>query len=267
MKELKIGIALSGGGARGCCHIGALKVLDEAGIKPYAISGVSMGALIGGLYTMGYTPAQMEAMIRNFKQTKMFDFNILKLHRNGLFKGDKVHEFIQEKAQGKLIEACDIKFCTTSVDILTGDSCVISSGNFADAIYPSLAIPCVFSPFETNGRVLVDGGLLNNLADGVLHRMGCDVIISVDAMGSYESSQRPKTTFEIAESTIYILALQNQKRIKRYSDIIITPEQDMKMYQMLKKNMLLSMQAGEIATRQALRQIEQIIKEKQHENV
>ncbi|MFA6860209.1 MAG: patatin-like phospholipase family protein [Clostridia bacterium] len=265
MKDLKIGVALGGGGARGCCHVGVLKVLDEFGIVPYAISGVSMGALVGGLYTSGYTPKQMEEYLLNFRQSKVFDFNIFKLLRNGLFKGDKIHAFIDESTKKQKIEDCKIKFFTSSVDILSGKTCVISSGSFADAIYPSLAIPCVFTPFERDGKVLIDGGIVDNLPDGILKDIGCDVIITIDAMGTYECSKAPRSTFEIAENTLYILAFQNQQRIEKCSDIIITPKQDLKMYHLRKNDMIESMKAGEDATRKCIDEILKIIEEKNHE--
>ncbi len=188
----KIGIAFSGGGAKGFAHIGVLKVFEEEGLQAEIVTGTSMGSIIGGLYAMGYSPAFLENMAMNVDWFDVFRETVdrkylsmrQKMYRDryllafplydgsvqlpsGLIKGQKIHRLFYELTW-PVIEIDDFSdfprdFSCVATDIATGEPYVIDSGSLADAMRASMAIPTAFAPFNMDGRKLVDGGLVRNL--------------------------------------------------------------------------------------------------------
>ena len=207
----KIGLALSGGGARGAAHIGVLRVLEENNVPIDYIAGTSMGAIVGGLYAAGMTTDEIETGLaaidwddifhdlpprteRSFRRKRDDDLYLvrakpgfsdgeLKLPR-GLIRGQKVDVVFSRLALPvAAIEDFDdlmIPFRAVAADIATGEEVVIDSGNLGMAIRASMSIPAVFTPAEIDGRLLVDGGIVNNLPISVARNMGADIVIAVD---------------------------------------------------------------------------------------
>ena len=223
----KIGLALGGGGARGTAHIGVIRVLEELHIPIDYVAGTSMGSIIGGLYSCGYTPDDMEKLIgsihwdtlfrdaperkeQSFRQKEddfehliPFEFG-LNLKKGGLvlppglIAGSKLG-FVLENAtlpcsSVSNFDQLRIPFRAVATDIQTGQPYVMSSGNLARVIRASMAIPAIFTPVEIDGHLLVDGGESENLPVQTVRAMGADIVIAVNvgSSGRGDGGQAPE---------------------------------------------------------------------------
>lgn len=223
----KIGLTLGGGGAKGFAHIAVLEVFDELGIKPVQITGTSIGAVLGALYAAGHSAAEIYEMVsrlfipsqkasikdifrtrENFKFLELFDPH-LSLRPKGLIKGEKLLSFLYEQLGITTFEELEIPLRTVATDFWRNQQVVFDSGELLPAIRASMAIPYVFTPIHLEDRVLVDGGLVNNVPLDLLSSK-CDIRIAVDVMGE---SSKPKDkipnpieaifhTYEVMMSTI-----------------------------------------------------------------
>ena len=177
----KLGVALSGGGARGLAHIGVLKELRNAGIQIDFIAGTSMGGVIAACYAAGLKPSKIEEIafsvgtISNLAQ--LIDPT---LPKKGILKGDKVTKFFNRYLGEKSFEDLEIPLTVTAVDLNSNQEIRISDGLIADAVRATISIPGIFVPVEKEGMRLVDGGLLNNLPVDIVRDMGADIILAVD---------------------------------------------------------------------------------------
>ena len=177
----KLGVALSGGGARGLTHIGVLKVLSNSGTQIDYMAGTSMGGVIAACYAAGLEPPTIEKIACHVGKAS----NLLRLvdptiPQKGMLKGDKVRKFFNKQLNNKNFEDLDIPLTLTAVDLNSNQEVHISEGNVADALRATVSIPGVFLPVEHAGMRLVDGGLLNNLPVDIVRDMGADVILGVD---------------------------------------------------------------------------------------
>lgn len=206
----KVGLVLGGGGAKGVSHIGVLKVLDEAGIPIDYIAGTSMGAIVGGLYAIGYSPAEIDSMVsrqdwtmllsdrvkRNnlsFPEKENSERYILSLPFgknkkdrvfNGVIKGQNLQNLFSNLTIGYHdsvdFNAFPIPFACVAVDVVNGREHVFRHGSLPLAMRASMAIPAVFTPVRLDSMMLVDGGLNNNYPADVALAMGADILIGVD---------------------------------------------------------------------------------------
>ncbi|PJL28246.1 patatin-like phospholipase family protein [Stenotrophomonas maltophilia] len=175
----KIGLALGSGSARGLAHIGVLRAVEEAGIEIDFIAGTSMGALVGAVYAAGKLD-ELEAVFQSFDWKKTVAFFDVVLPKSGLLDGAKVSDLVREYVQSARIEELPKRFAAVATDIVSGEELTIASGDVIDAVRASISVPGVFTPIRSNGRILVDGGLVNPVPVGVARAMGADVVIAVD---------------------------------------------------------------------------------------
>jgi NTE family protein len=155
-----ISLALGGGAARGWAHIGVLKALDEANIKVDMIAGTSIGALVGGCYLAGRLQ-ELEDFARSLTQRRIFGLLDLRWRGDGLLGGQKLHDRMMRYMAGIRIEELSSTFVATATEIATGHEILIANGNLITAMRASYALPGVFEPVLCNGRILVDGALVN----------------------------------------------------------------------------------------------------------
>jgi len=179
----KIGLALSGGGARGLAHIGVLKVLEQEDIAIDCLAGTSMGGLIAAAYAAGLTPGFLEQEACRIGRLH----NLLSLAdpsplRRGFFQGRKVYRYLTGHLGDRTFDDLQLPLVLVAVDLNAGQEVHLGLGRVADAVRATIAIPGVFTPVERDGQLLVDGGLLNNLPADVVRGMGADVVIAVDAL-------------------------------------------------------------------------------------
>ncbi len=178
----KIGIAFSGGGARGIAHVGVLKALLENGLEPQVISGSSAGSIVGALYAAGKSPEEMLAFV---KDSKLFKLIKVGLPNRGFTKLTYLRERLAQTIAEDSFEALDKKLIVAISNLHTGVCEMVSSGPLFDVIVASSSIPLVFKPVELNGQLYVDGGLLSNLpATPLLEEV--DFIIGVNVMPQVE---------------------------------------------------------------------------------
>lgn len=213
----KVAVVLSGGGAKGVAHIGALRVIEEAGIPIDMIVGVSMGSIIGGLYSIGYTPDQLDSMVMkqnwelllsdraerryqpffqkeaNAKYMLSLPFDKKIEGFGGLIKGSNLEMLFNDLMVGYHdtvnFRNFRIPFTCVASNIVDGREVVFQDGILPVAMRASMAIPGVFTPVYLDGKVLVDGGVLNNFPTNIAMEMGADVIIGVDVQSTLRSQE------------------------------------------------------------------------------
>jgi NTE family protein len=185
-----VALVLSGGGARGYAHIGAIKVLEEHGFRITSVAGTSMGALVGGIYAAGYLPQFEEWLISlDIKEVlRQIDFVISK---KGFIKGKKIIDKIREIAPVRNIEDLSVPFCAVATNIQDETEIVFNEGDFFEAIRASISIPTVFQPYQIGETIYVDGGILNPLPVNRVRRSGNDLLVVVDVNASvpYEKNR------------------------------------------------------------------------------
>ena len=183
-----LALGLGGGGARGLAHIGVLEVLDENGIKPDMIAGTSMGAIVGGLYALGYSAVEMKKMVENLNIPSIRPVRYLNLLHESLLRDDMINDVLDQLFENKTFEDCKIPFCTIAVDLETGHEVLFEKGSLKDAIRATVSVPILFPPHFYNDRYLIDGGLINNVPLSCLRDKNPDVLIGVRIL-NYTSRQ------------------------------------------------------------------------------
>jgi NTE family protein len=247
-----IGLVLSGGGARGLAHVGVLEVLEELRIPVDVIAGTSMGAIVGGLYASGLPSDSLRALVEEIDWKLLLSDtpprSSLAFHRRGEQRRDPVEIEIGIARNGLalpsgLIAGQDmglllrrhslpvavvedfsrlpIPFAAVATDIETGERVVLDRGDLVEAMRASMAIPVVFSPVEREGRILVDGGLVDNLPVELAREMGADVVIAVDASPPLLDRERLRTVLGISEQVVNLLGRQDLPREMASADVAL----------------------------------------------
>jgi len=181
----RVGLALSGGGARGLAHIGVLKVLKREGVPIDLLAGTSMGGVVAGAYAAGLAPDFLEQeALRMASPRHLLALADPTLPRRGLFEGQKVVKYLSCHLGTCTFETLTRPLSLIAVDLVTSKSVILDEGSVTDAVRATIALPGLFKPVERDGQLLVDGGLLDNLPADVARQMGADVVIAVDVVGS-----------------------------------------------------------------------------------
>ncbi len=220
MKKYKTGLVLSGGAARGLAHAGVLQALDEEGLQPEIISGVSAGSIVGALYADGFHP---EEILEIFLEKSMLSYVKPAMPKLGLMRMTGLEELLSEKLHSKRIEDLKIPLRITTTDIHSGKAIVFSKGNLIPIIVASSSIPVMFVPSVIDGLNLVDGGVVDNLPIDPI-RNHCDFIIGVhvNPIGEIPPIEG---MIEMAERTFNLsVAAQIEKKIADF-DIFIEPNE------------------------------------------
>ena len=216
----KVGISLSGGGARGIAHIGVLAALKKYGIHPEIISGTSMGAIVGVLYASGYEPEQILDLMKLRKLHKVIRWAF---PSGGLLDLDKVEEVLREHLPNDSFSSLKKKFYCAVTNLNSGESELISSGKLIDFVLASASIPIVFQPRIIDGKSYVDGGLLNNLpVEPLLNE--ADIIIGVH-VNHNEEMKEVRGMKTIAERSFRLAIGKNVSEKFSLCDFVIDPPQ------------------------------------------
>ena len=256
--EPKVVLVLSGGGARGVAHIGVIKALEQMRIPIHGIVGTSMGAVVGGLYASGYSPEQMERVVARADWPAIFsddperqafrfrrkreDASLLVRAASGvgwdgikLPKGMVHGHHLKTFLTRHTLHVSDIDdfsrlgipFVAVATDISTGEPVELVTGNLADAMFASVAIPAFIGPILLDGKLLVDGGVANNLPVNVAQAMNPDVIIAVDLSSQLRDKDVLLSVFDLTDQLTTILTRKNtdpQIASLKTTDILIVPE-------------------------------------------
>ena len=245
----KVAVVLSGGGAKGAAHIGALKVIEEAGIPVDIVVGTSMGSIVGGLYAIGYTSAQLDSMVKQQdwsyllsdkvnqqgqsltkrEQSDKYSFSI-PLMRNrpkvsGLIRGENINTLFSELTVGYHnvhdFNELPRKFSCVATNMETGEEYVFHSGKLPVAMRASMAIPGVFTPVVVDSLVLADGGLCNNYPADVAKQMGADIIIGVSVHQELRRSSELTTMYEILSQVVDIACRNKLEENVAMTDLFV----------------------------------------------
>jgi NTE family protein len=211
----KKGIALGGGGARGAAHIGALKALEEYEVELEAIAGTSGGAIVAALYAFNVTHNEM---ISGFKSLKGVDLRSLKIGSLGLVENTPLANLIDKCVGNDMnIEQANIPLAIHATDIETGESIIIKKGPLKNAVLASCCVPGFYIPQEIEGRLLVDGGLTENVPLSALDELGVDFSIAVNLNGNFAYA-KPSGILDIATNAMDIaIDLRTKEQIERAS--------------------------------------------------
>jgi NTE family protein len=179
MATTGIGLALGGGAARGWAHIGVLKALLDAGIKPDVVAGTSIGAVVGGCYLANRLDV-LERFARGLTRRRVFGYLDFNLAGSGLITGQRLCDRLKEHLGDRTIETLEAPFTAVATEIGTGHEVWLSRGRLVDAIRASYALPGVFRPVNINGRWLFDGALVNPVPVSVCRAFGARYVIAVN---------------------------------------------------------------------------------------
>lgn len=171
----KIGVVLSGGGARGIAHLGVLQALEEFGITPSIISGTSAGAILGAFYAKGFS---IEEVLKIIKNVHFFNFSNFLIEKPGFFSMKGFEKIYDQYFPSNSFSDLDIPLIVSATDILKGEIVYFSSGNLSKSLMASSCIPMVFQPVNYNGTSYVDGGILDNFPIEPLLNQ-CEIIIGI----------------------------------------------------------------------------------------
>ncbi len=187
MPEVRVGLALGGGSARGLAHIGVLKALQELDIKISLVAGTSAGSIIGALYAAGYSADEIAGLARG---TSWRDLTHLVVPRISLVGHQRMERRLDELLRGQDFSQLDRPFAAVTTDLYSAEPVVLSEGNVARAVTASCSVPGIFPPVELDDKLLVDGGLVENVPVMTVRKMGADRVIGVDLYATVSGVQR-----------------------------------------------------------------------------
>ncbi len=216
-KDHKIGLALGGGSILGAAHIGVLKAFEELDIPISYISGTSIGSFIASLYAFGKTPDEIEKIMVDLK---WMDVSKISPSKFGLLSNERVKNVIEKTLGDVNIGDSKIPLSIVATDITSGKKVLFQRGNLIKAIRASTCIPGVFTPIEINGRMLVDGGVVENVPVTSLKKMGAKYIIGVDLLAKY-AHKKPKNILEVLLHTFNYMITNSSQRPRESANLII----------------------------------------------
>ncbi len=295
--DVKVGLVLSGGGAKGFAHVGVLKVLEEAGIRVDYIAGTSMGAVIGGLYAVGYNANELDLILRKNDLSAIIkdeiprsSYSFYQKNNEGKYaftlpiekwkiglpsavsKGQNVFNLLSQLTEHvheiKDFSKLPIPFFCIATDLETGDEVILDKGSLPEAIRASGSFPGLLSPVKIDDKVLVDGGIVNNYPIEELKAKGVDYIIGVDVMGKLLDESKLSSAVLILGQIAGFQVYKNIKEKAKLTDIYLQPDiSDYNDFSFEKVDEII--QTGEVAAREQLEQIKLIAakqKKKKHHN-
>jgi len=250
----RIGLALSGGGARGLAHIGVLQWMEENHIPVDSVAGTSMGALVGAVYASGMNTVEMRDFVKTIQWDNVLlsepSYDQLSYRRkqdrrafqigamlglkhgltgpNGLSSAHGVGLLIDQIAfpYSNISSFDDLPtpFRCVATDLLTGDAIVMKDGSLAESLRATMAIPAVFTPIEVNGKLLADGGLVDNIPTDVARSMHADIVIAVDIVPPLSPRARLQSLAGVLDQSISLMTVEHDRHSLQQADIVLAPD-------------------------------------------
>lgn len=253
VKRPKIGLVLSGGGAKGFAHIGVLKVLEEAGIKIDYIGGTSMGSVIGGLYASGYNASQIDSIFKKTNFDELINDYIPRSSKNfygkkndelyaivlpfsnfrvgipealskGMYNYNLLSSLTRNVRHIRDFNKLPTPFLCIGTNIETGQEVLLNKGNLVQAMMASAAFPSLFTPVEIDGNLLVDGGVVNNYPIQEVRNLGADIIIGVDVQDDLMKRKNLKNATRILVQITNLQSIDKMKNKIKDTDVYIKPD-------------------------------------------
>jgi NTE family protein len=289
----RIGLVLSGGGARGFAHVGVLQILDSLNIPVHFITGTSMGSIVGGLYSIGYSGLDLDSLVKSIDWTIIFSdqppreklayfekqdvgrFQLSLQTRNykiqepsGLIFGQKISllltRLITPQYNDVNFDELPIPYRCIAADLITGNEVVLDQGSLPKAIRSSMSVPSIFTPVEWGDSLLVDGGVLNNLPVDVAREMGASHIIAVNVSAPLRSKENLSGAISILYQSLSLAANIKEKENLLKSDIVITPDlQGFSATDFAENKIRIMIERGKAAARKNLDQLLQLQQQSQ----
>ena len=256
----KIALVLGGGAARGFAHVGVIRALEQEKIPIDMIVGTSVGSLIGAIYASDLNSFELEWTAFSLEKDNVFDFTVFSAFTTmGPVKGDRIEEFVKTKVSVANIEDLKIPFAAVATDLNRGTRVVLDHGPVARAVRASSAIPGVFNPVEHQGRLLVDGGVVDNIPISVAREKGADIVIAVD-ISENVINFNITNLIDVVLQSVNIMFSENIGFRKRDADVLIAPSVgNVAMLDFTQKKRC--MQAGIEAAQKAMPEIRKKIEE------
>lgn len=220
IKENKVGLALGGGAVLGAAHIGVLKALDELEISIGWISGTSIGALVACLFAFGKDESKVMDLAIDLSWR---DIAGISFSKYGLFSNEKIETFLIENIGDVTFDQANIPLAIVATDITTGEKVIFREGNVAQAVMASTCIPGIFQPVEVDGRLLVDGGIAENIPVSPLKEMGVDLIIAVDLNAKHDYG-KPNNIVGVLLNSFHYALINSAKLQTARANIHIKPD-------------------------------------------
>ena len=250
----KIGLALSGGGARGFAHIGVLQWFEEHRIPVDYIAGTSMGGLVGGLYATGMSPAELKKLVGELDWDTLLrgypSFQQLSYRRKedriyipgpitlGLRRGVRLPTGMNAGMEIGLVfdrialpyanvgsfDQLPIPFRCVATDLIAAEPIVLKEGSLSRSLRATMSIPALFTPVEIDGKILADGGVLNNVPTDIVKEMGADVVIAVDIGTPLGDKDSLNSLFGVLNQTSGVASMESIRRNLRLADLLISPD-------------------------------------------
>ena len=220
-RKFRVGISLSGGGAKGIAHLGVLQALEECGFKPQVIAGVSAGAIIGALYADGKSPKEI---CQFFKDSSFFKFVKIVVPKKGVMSTERFYNLLDGFLTAKTFEELQMPLTINATELIEGKNVYFNSGSLVDKIVASSSVPIFLTPKEMEGKVYVDGGIFCNMPAKVI-RQDCDILFGVH-VNPIVTEGSIDGMMDVMER-VYHLAIQSSTvSEKRACDVVIEPVED-----------------------------------------
>jgi NTE family protein len=220
-KRPLVGLALGGGMARGCAHIGVLRELEKHDIPIDLIAGTSVGSLIGGAYAAGLSPDQIEEMALTISWNDLGRVTISKL---GFYNSERTEEYVRKHFPVTEFEKARLPFGAVATDIQTGKMVIFTEGSLPLAIRASCAMPIFYTPVVVNGRMMVDGGLVGHIPASVARLMGADLVIAIDVNSQHLPIPPPTHLFSVMSQALSVMGRTAVQYLYADADIVIRPQ-------------------------------------------
>ncbi|MCB1190222.1 MAG: patatin-like phospholipase family protein [Leptospiraceae bacterium] len=207
--KLSYGLGLGGGAVRGIAHLGVLKALEEYNLKPNYLAGTSIGAFVAALYAFGKRPEEIREFV---KEMNWLDVSRLTLSKLGLLSNEEIGKTIEKHIGAVFLEESPIPLAFVATDISTGERVILKEGKVSTAVMASTCVPGIFVPTIINERMLVDGGLVENVPFSPLKEMGAEIVVGVNLNGS-RKYEKPNGLVDILLNA-FDIAIDNTTQIQ-----------------------------------------------------
>ena len=293
-KDVKVGLVLSGGGAKGFAHIGALKVLEEAGVRIDYIGGTSMGAIVGALYSSGYSASELDSIVNTYNFTELIQDNIPRQSKSiyqkentekyaltlpiknrniqlpsALSKGQSVFNLLSHLTEHvhniNDFSKLPIPFFCVATNLEDGNSVILENGFLPNTVRASGAFPTLLDPVEIDGKLLTDGGVTNNFPVDIMKAKDVDVIIGIDVQDKLKGKKGLDTALEIVMQVVSFQMYDDDENKRNQADVYIHP--DISDYSVISFDLTKEIvESGERATKKQLTALQDIAKKQIEQN-
>ncbi len=220
-KRPVVGLALGGGMARGCAHVGVLRELEKNQIPIDLIAGTSVGSLIGGAYAAGLSPDQVEQLALKISWNDLGRVTISKL---GFYNSERTEDYVRKHFPVTEFEQARIPFGAVATDLQSGKMVIFTEGSLPLAIRASCAMPVFYTPVTVNGRMMVDGGLVGHIPGSVARLMGADVVIAVDVNSQHLPIPQPTHMFTVMSQALAVMGRSAVQYLYEDADVVVRPQ-------------------------------------------